>query len=443
MVIHDLLLRDWDVELVGPLWSRFGGKVWGPIAGSSRKVRSFACDTFEQFWPAALALASAAEYDLVVICKPRMPALLLGALLKQTCGCPVVLDVDDFELSFFADETSASLDDLDAAAIDALTEPYGELATRVCDGLIQDADALVVSNVALRNRFGGVIVRHARDEEAFREDRFDRPSERARMGMTRDDFALVFVGTARAHKGVFQIAKTLAELPDKRFVLHLVGDIPDKRVRNELDRHHNARIVFHPDCPFEELPSRIVAADAVVLLQDTAHPISQFQIPAKVSDASAFGLPILVTDVPPLRDLALQGLLTMIEPGDLAASLQALLAEREAGRARRARSRVREAFEAELGFRVNRERLDFAIARAAAAGPGLPASFVRLMGIASRTYSLLRDQRSRHAPSSANTPSTLPVPGPARAALPAVASRPFDLVMFWKQNDTGLYGRRS
>ena len=47
MVLYDLLDRDWDVELVGPLWSRFGGKVWGPIADSDRRVRGFACDTLE------------------------------------------------------------------------------------------------------------------------------------------------------------------------------------------------------------------------------------------------------------------------------------------------------------------------------------------------------------------------------------------------------------
>ncbi len=442
MVIYDLLAQDHDVELVGPLWSRFGGKVWGPIAGSSRRVRGFPCDTLEDFWPAALAFASAAQYDIVVVCKPRLPALVLGALLKKTCGCPLVLDVDDFELSFFPDETMASLSDLDAAGAEALREPYGELATRACEGLIADADAVIVSNIALRQRYGGTIVRHARDEQAFLPTRFDREAERHSMGITATDFALVFVGTARAHKGVFDVARTLAQLPDKRFVLHLVGDIPDRRVRNELDRHAGARIVYHPNCPFDALPARIVAADAVVLLQDASHPISKYQIPAKVSDASAFGLPILATDVAPLRDLALQGLVTTISPAELATSLATLIAERESGRNRAAQQRVREAFEAELGFRVNRERLAFAMTRAAAVGPGLPRSFEQLIEITSRAYGALRTTRTQApAGAAADLPVTRPAakPGKKRAKAPAT----FDLVMFWKQNDSGIYGRRS
>lgn len=428
MVLYDLLERDWDVELVGPLWSRFGGKLWGPIADSPRKVRGFACETLAEFWPAALALASAADYDLVVVCKPRLPALLMGALLKRTCGCPLVLDVDDFELSFFKDETAASLDALEEAGQEALREPYGELATRVCDGVISDADALVVSNVALRNRFGGTIVRHARNEDDFATDRFDRPAERARMGIADNDFALVFVGTARAHKGVFDIARTLALLPDKRFVLHLVGNIVDRRVRNELDRHIGARIVYHPDCSFDDLPARIVAADAVVLLQDVAHPISQFQIPAKVSDASAFGLPILVTDVPPLRDMILQGIVKATTAADLGQALEQLSHERESGTSLMARKRVREAFESDLGFRVNRERLDLAIARAAKAGPGLPPSFDRLLEITTKAYAAMRSTPKQE----------LAAPRLAKSEAPS-----FDIVMFWKQNDSGLYGRRS
>lgn len=428
MVIYDLLARDWDVELLGPIWSRFGGKIWGPIAGSDRKVRGFACSSMVDYWPAALALASAADYDLVVVCKPRLPSLLLGALIKDRCGCPMVLDVDDFELSFFPDETTAPLDALSAAGAAALHEPYAELATRAADGVVKDADAVIVSNMALRDRFGGIMVRHARDEDDFHPDRFDRAAERAAMGMADDDFAIVFVGTARAHKGVFDIARTLAALEDKRFVLHLVGTITDKRIRAELDRHKGARIVYHPDCGFDELPAKIVAADAVVLLQDRAHPISQYQIPAKVSDAGAFGLPILVTDVPPLRDLAMQGLVQVIDAAGLGPRLQALRAERDAGLAGRKRRAVREAFEQELGFRVNRERLELAIARAAKAGPGLPSSFRRLLEIAARAHADLASQSFGTKP-----------------ATPAAPLRDdgFDLVMFWKQNDSGIYGRRS
>jgi glycosyltransferase involved in cell wall biosynthesis len=430
MLLYDLLDRNWDVELVGPLWKRFGGEVWKPIARGHRTVRSFACESLEQFFPAALMLAETAVYDLVVVCKPRLPALLLGAMIKKRLGCPLVLDVDDFELSFFRDETTASLDELEAALPAALREPYEELATRACEGVIRDADAVIVSNAALRRRYGGHIVRHARDEAAFRPERFDRKSERSKLHISDDDFAIVFVGTPRPHKGVFSVAKTLQHLADKRFVFHIVGDIGDRRIVQELTSYKEARIVLHPGCEFHELPARLSAADAVVLLQDPAHPISQFQIPAKVSDAAAFGLPILATDVPPLRDLAEQGLVTLIEPDALAQNLERLIQEREAGRSASSQRDVRAGFEAELGFSVNRHRLDSAIKRAATAPGEIPNSFQRLLDLASRAYSALRAERhgGQRAPASHRS-------GSMEAAV--------DLVMFWKQNDTGLYGRRS
>jgi glycosyltransferase involved in cell wall biosynthesis len=167
----------------------------------------------------------------------------------------------------------------------------------------------------------------------------------------------------------------------------------------------------------------------VVLLQDPAHPISQYQIPAKVSDGSALGLPILVTDVPPLRDLALQGLVTAIEPTQLATHLTRLLAEREAGAGSRAG--VRQAFEAELGLRVNRERLALAIGTARAAPSTLPPAYARAVAIADAAWQQLRARRHSAAPSAP----------PAR--VPARARPPRDMVMFWKQNDSGLYGRRA
>lgn len=423
IVLYDLLERDWNVELIGPLWKRFGGSVWKPILNGQRKVRAFACERMEQFWPAALAMAASSHYDLVVVCKPRLPSLVLGALIKERSGCPLVLDVDDFELSFFKNETTASLDDLAAALPQALSEPYEELATRACDGLIRDADAVIVSNAALRRRFGGHMVRHARDEDTFRTELFDRGAERRRMGIAEEDFAIIFVGTPRPHKGIFTVAETLAAMPDKRFVLHVVADA-DARTRKEFERFPNARVVLHPGCDFDLLPNHIVAADAVVLLQDPTHPISQYQIPAKISDATAFGLPVLTTDVPPLRDLAHQGLLTQIAPVELAVELTRLMKERQDGGALRGRSEVRAMFEAELGFRINRERLDLAIQKARAAPSGIPASYARLIDLCGSAFAALARANSPDRPAAAPVGDGI------------------DLVVFWKQNDTGIYGRR-
>lgn len=427
MVLYDLLEADWDVELVGPCWSRFGGKVWPPIAGSGRKVRSFPCDRFEDFYPAAATVAECEHYDLVVVCKPRLPGLLLGAMIQKASAAPLVLDIDDHELSFFSDDSSLTAEEFSDGIDAALSEPYEERATRYCDGLIPEIPARIVSNCALQARYGGLIVRHARDEDQFDPALFDRAAARADMGIADEDFALVFVGTPRPHKGIFDIAETLDALPDKRFVQHFVGDIADKSVTRKLQSYANARIELHPSCSFDALPAKIAAADAVVLLQDVNHRIAQYQIPAKISDASAFGVPIIVSDVPPLRDIAASGLVELCSPDELANSLQALAEERDQGALEARRARIRNQFCSEFGLRVNAARLSLAIEQAHAA-PDQPAALAQLLDSAQQSYGNIR-QQCRHERGLNWTVPASPRPRP-------------DLVMFWKQNDSELFGRR-
>lgn len=431
IVLYDLLEQDWDTELIGPLWSRYGGSIWPPIATSERKMRGIPCDTLEDFWPAVQAIASSARYDLVIVCKPRLPGVILGTALARASDCPLITDIDDFELSFFKDETSAKIEDLEAQLPDALIEPYGELATRAIEGVVRDVPSIIVSNVALRKRYGGIVVRHARDEQVFTPANFNRQEARLALGISADDFALIFVGTPRRHKGVLEVARVLHEMPNKRFVFHIVGSLTDKRDRAELESYSNARVILHPNCEFDALPGIIAAADAVVLLQDSTHPISSYQIPAKISDAAAFGLPVIMTDVPPVRDLVHLGLISLATVDTLAEVLQHLMAEAEEFPSG-ARPRIRAAFESELSFTVNRARLNMAIQRALAAGSGsVPASFDQLHSLASKAYAQLRRRTREDAP--AATPRR-----PAQAK-----DSGHDIVMFWKQNDSGLYGRRS
>ncbi|MEO0751298.1 MAG: glycosyltransferase [Pseudomonadota bacterium] len=425
IVIYDLLAKDWDVDLVGPLWDRYGGQVWPPIARSGRSILAFQASRFEDFYPKALGFAAGQTYDLVVVVKPRLPGLLLGAMIKKASKCPLVLDIDDFELSFFKNETPASVDELIAAGPEGLDLPFEELPTRACETVIDEFASKITSNVALRARYGGVIVRHARNEAAFHPDRFDKQSARAALGISDEDFAIIFVGTPRPHKGIYDVAKALHEMKDKRFVFHIIGTVKEKAVRDTLATFDKARIVYHPNCEMHELPGKLAAADALALLQDPEHPISQFQIPAKVSDGAAFGHPILATNVPPLRDLFPLGILSETKGGlRLKRDLGALMKARSSGELNRRRKATRAAFLSELGNDVNALRLAFAISEAETTKE-LPHAMERLLVHAQTTYSLLRLE--------AHSPATPPI----------VKEHAPDIVTFWKQNDSKLFGRRS
>ena len=506
-VLYKLLERDYDVDLVGPIWSRYGDELWKPLQNADLKVRSFRCDNVYDFIPKANMLAAMHRYDVVYVCKSRLPSMYLGTLIKQSSGCPMVLDIDDFELSFFKDESTASLSDLQADLDGALREPYEELATRYAHSLLDDFDAITVSNIALREKFGGHIIRHARNENEFTVNVIQREQARARLGISDDEFALVFIGTPRPHKGIFDVAQALHELNDPSIVFHIVGDIHDQRVARQFENYPNARIVFHGDCEFAELPRILCAADLVPLIQDPDHAISQYQIPAKISDATSLGIPVIATNTPPLRDLALQGGIHVVTQDTLKDTIRQFAAQRELNS-----QANRTFFLNELSFAVNSARLGTAIgqaretelANATGAAQVMPenqmpgeslvevvqshASVIGsgLLSMLDQFDSVYRTRRStqlQHAKDqarveneAANRPgsssvSNLPVAvtqkpkqpnsgglasvtslflkrvtSAARHLIPGSRALPnggYDIVFFWKQNDSGIYGRRS
>src|SRR5207244_4397593 len=70
----------------------------------------------------------------------------------------------------------------------------------------------------LADRFGGLLVPHVRDTEAWTPERFDRAAARARLGVG-DARVVMFLGTPRAHKGVEDLVEATAGLDGARLVV--------------------------------------------------------------------------------------------------------------------------------------------------------------------------------------------------------------------------------
>ncbi len=480
-VLYRLLEKEWDVDLIGPIWQRYGSDLWAPLKNAGLNVRAFYCKSIDEFVPKANLLAATTVYDVVYVCKPRLPSMYLGTLIKQSSACPMVLDVDDFELSFFKDESTLGYEAFLPESEQHLLEPYEEAATRYAQSLIPEFDAVTVSNVALRRKFGGHIVRHARDEEAFKPDPQTRLEARRQLGIQPGEFALVFIGTPRAHKGIFDVAQALHELDDESIVFHIVGDITDKGIINKLNSYSKARVVLHGNCEFDELPFLLSAADLVPLIQDEAHAISQFQIPAKISDATALGIPVLATATPPVEDLALMGGIDIVTRASLAERIRWYREKRPVQT-----REIRSFFENELGAEVNGVRLSRAIKDASDSVTPVGQELAAMVGLFDRVYQKRRAERLQQAevlatpaaaqiagdsPEQSSNVVNLPVvytgtkaagktgrfkrattllfkgvTDSARRWMPpswAGQKKPYDIVFFWKQNDSGIYGRRS
>jgi glycosyltransferase involved in cell wall biosynthesis len=411
-VLYRLLQRDWRPELVGPALRRFGDGLWPPLRAEGIALRSFPAETLADVWTEGTILALSHRYDLVVVSKPRLPGLLLGLLLAEQSRCPIIVDTDESEQAFMGHHGAGTA--LDRASL--LAEPFGALGTELAVRLLDVADARTASGPLLQMEHGGHLVRHARDEAARVPER---AQARRRLGFADGDFVVAFVGTIRPHKGLATVLAAIEAADDPALRLLLVGPVHDAALRARLAAQPPGRVVHHEGASLGALGEYLVAADLVPLLQDPAARIAQSQVPAKLADALQHGVPVVATDVPPLRDLARRGVVDLIGPQDFAGYLKAAMTRGHSPERARAARRV---FESEFGLEVNRARLGLAIDEALA-------GFNPVRPRAADALAVLRRETRR-----AMRPP-IALPPPPRGAQ--------DLVFFWKQNDSGLFGRRS
>lgn len=413
------------VELVGPMFPMYGKEIWPPIAKSSIVMHAFPAPTMKEFLIGALELAAKVKCDVVHIGKARFSSLLIGALIKIANNCPMVVDVDDHELSFFPNRVPASLDELeDAIRSDPkiLDTPYTEIWTRLAETLVSECDGITVSNYSLQNKFGGVVVRHGRDELLFDPVYYDRRSIRAEFGYTDDDRVVLFLGTPRPHKGVFEIADALEQLNDDRLALCVIGSINDKRVSSRFATYKHARISLNSDQPWERLPELVTMADAVFLIQDPTSAISEYQIPAKLTDALSLGVPVYATPVPPLLDIIATGAIKAIN--DLE-DIKVALRDLAQGQDQTNNSVTRDFYLTELSYEVNSARMKLAFDKAQREFKLELPMFDKLMEILE-----------------SHTELSLPrFKGKLKAPAINSGAKP-DIVFLWKQNDSDIYGRR-
>lgn len=414
-IMYKLLEPDWDVEIAGPIWQRFGNDLWAPLRNEALTIKCFQPTGLTDLWCEGAKLALTQAYDLVIVCKPRLPGLILGLQIAEQSCCPMIVDIDEDERAFSSPQSN------DGELIKA---PFATTGTNLAHKYLHVADAITVSNPTLQEHFAGRVVRHARDESV---PRVDRKKARSRFGLTDADFAIAFVGTARSHKGLSHVLSALKGSADRSVKLLLAGSVP-----NEIDREIKLsglteRVIRHDEFDFSELGGFLAAADLVPLLQDPDSLIAQTQMPAKFVDALQYGVRIVASDTPPFREMRERGVVDLIESGELAEYLAKIRTQPQQDGLGDHRRRI---FEGEFSFAVNRPRLALAI----------EAAFAHFDPVGSNIKSALQEllAETRTAGAVKNGSQLTPNPRISRNGRDSL-----DIAFFWKQNDSDLFGRRS
>ena len=450
-LLADVLRRDYDVELVGAQFPRFGNEVWEPLRNCSRvAIKSFPGGNFPEHFKRMEDIAQQVEGDVIYVSKPRLPGLELAILAKLHRNRPVIVDVDDYEPGFFRNRKPLSLKQVKRKRHRPdFFCPHDETWTRYGESLIPMFDQVTVSNEELRKKFGGMVLPHIRDEHDFDPAVYAREEIRTELGFTRADKVIVFAGTPRMHKGFTRIVAALEKLERSDYKLLIVGSPVDDEARRFFAGIKSARVKVVPNVPFSDLPGYLSAGDLICLLQDMEQVTARFQMPGKFTDGLSMGIPVLATDVPPLVNLAQKGLLELLGDTPLDRKIDEIFSDYDAYKHKAEQNR--EIFLREYSYGANLPRLQDTIDRILNNPAPIADAFRELVAYHRRIFSGgagLPRVTAQVVAGGQPVTDVSPAPTSDRAAVvPArkvdsYVDDKIDIVFFWKQNDTGIYGRR-
>ncbi|MDD9991413.1 MAG: glycosyltransferase [Rhodospirillales bacterium] len=452
-LLSDMLRHEYDVELIGAIFPDFGKDVWEPLRDCNRvTIKSFPGGNFPAYFGTMQDISADIEGDVLYVSKPRLASLQLAILAKMKRNRPIILDIDDHELSFFENDSPLTLEQLRIGNDTLDTHvPYGEAWTRYCESLIPWVDGITVSNEQLKARYGGTVLPHARDGSDFDPTIYPRETIRRVLGFAPEDKVILFAGTPRKHKGLSQLAAALSELDRTTYKLLVVGSPADGTVASLLQGVDPGRATLVPDVSFSDLPGYLSAADLVPLLQDEDDPTSAFQIPAKFTDALAMGVPMVASNVPPLIDAANDGLVELLGNATPAQKIDEIFSNYGTRKQQAIENRAE--FLGAYSYSGNIAKLTQLVEAWAGRPKPVPDAFRDLVDYQRSAFPITTRPRKV-------VPKVI-LPGDPAAAVAARAAAVrrraeretlrtqrsyvddnLDVVFFWKQNDSGIYGRR-
>ena len=305
---------NYEVEVVGFL---FGKDIYA-IPPEGMTVFSLPGEKYPQLLPKIAQILKKIDGDIIYAVKPKPTSFGIGLIKRMFDRRPLLLDMDDWELSWHGGDEWRYNPNLKQIYRDifkkngALKYPDHPLYVKWMEKLVQRADAITIDTEFLRKRFGGVYLPNGKDTEMFDPDKYDSQASKSQYGLSPYRI-LMFPGATRPHKGVEDILNALDILNESDLRLVIVGGSPYDDYDDKLMQGWGRWIIKLPRCPVEQMPSILAAADVVVVPQRddlTAHA----QFPLKLTDGMAMAKPILSTKVGDIPEI-LDNTGYLVEPG--------------------------------------------------------------------------------------------------------------------------------
>lgn len=286
-----------DVEVVG---FQFGKDLYA-IPPRDIPVCAIPAQNYPGFLMDAQKLWKKIDGDIIYAVKPKPTSLGLSLLKKLATRHSIILDIDDWELSWYGGDEWQYRPSFKQLYRDIfkhngqLREPDHPLYLKWMESLIHRADAVTVDTEFLKQRFGGVYMPNGKDTAMFDPAKYNPELSRQRYGLSGYRI-LMFPGAPRPHKGVEDVLIALEQLNEPDLKLAIVGGSPYDDYDDKLVKQWGRWIVKLPRFPVEMMPSVVAAAHVVVVPQrETLTAVAQF--PLKLTDGMAMAKPVLSTRV--------------------------------------------------------------------------------------------------------------------------------------------------
>jgi len=292
-----LIELKYDVEVVG---FQFGKELYA-IPPKNIPVFAIPGKNYPGFLMDAQKLLQKIDGDIIYAVKPKPTSFGLSLLKKLDTRRPVILDIDDWELSWYGGDEWKYRPDFKQLYRDIfkqngeLRKPDHPLYIKWMESLVSRADAVTVDTEFLKQRFGGVYLPNGKDTKMFDPAKYNPEFSRQRYGLSGYRI-LMFPGAPRPHKGVEDVLIALEQLNEPDLKLAIVGGSPYDDYDDRLMQRWERWIVKLPRFPVETMPEVVAAAHIVVVPQrETLTAVAQF--PLKLTDGMAMAKPVLSTRV--------------------------------------------------------------------------------------------------------------------------------------------------
>ena len=266
---------------------------------------------YPDYWWQIRRLQRAITGQIMFAVKATPQTVRVALREKRRRGVPVVVCLDEWDGGLMAQRPAA---ERRAFWRKHWMHPLEENYYPGVERLLPQADLIISTSTFLQRKFGGIVIRMGADTDRFQPlPPAEKQAARASLGLAPEHRVIVFGGVVRPHKGVETILGAMRLTGDPLLRLLVIGPLTDT-LAEFTHSSVGSQIIAAGPKPADEMPRWLGAGDLVVLPM-SPELLAQSQVPCKVFEAMAMGVPVIAGAVSDLPDIV-AGAGAIFAPGD-------------------------------------------------------------------------------------------------------------------------------